>query len=58
MPDDRSKKGPADIAKINLAERYEFDYWTKKFSVSEAELTAAVKAVGVQVAAVLKYLGK
>ena len=58
MADDRSRKGPTDTTKINLRERYESDYWTKKFSVSEAELTAAVKAVGVQVTAVLKYLGK
>jgi hypothetical protein len=49
MADNRSKKIPADTTKINLSERYEFDYWKRKFSVSEKELTAAVKAVGVQV---------
>ena len=58
MTDNRSKKGPADSTKINLSEQYEFDYWTTKFSVSGAELTAAVKAVGAQVTAVLQYLGK
>lgn len=46
MPDDPSKKGPADRSRINLQEDYELKYWTKALGVSEAELREAVKAAG------------
>jgi hypothetical protein len=58
MTDDLSKKKPQDASKINLNESWEVAYWCKEFGVTEAELRAAVKAVGVSVAAVRKYLGK
>ncbi|MGO4682655.1 DUF3606 domain-containing protein [Hyphomicrobium sp. 2TAF46] len=56
MADDRSKKGPQDRSRINLSERYEVDYWTKEFGISESKLEAAVKAVGSSAEAVREYL--
>ncbi|MBS0240303.1 MAG: DUF3606 domain-containing protein [Proteobacteria bacterium] len=56
MADDRSKKGPQDRSRINLSERYEVDYWTKEFGISEGKLEAAVKAVGSSAEAVREYL--
>jgi hypothetical protein len=46
MTDDPNKKGRQDRSRINLSERYEVDYWMKKFGISEHQLEAAVKAVG------------
>jgi hypothetical protein len=47
MADDKSKQGPQDRSRINVNERYELDYWSKKFGVSEDELKRAVGKVGV-----------
>ncbi|MFT9291605.1 DUF3606 domain-containing protein [Gluconobacter oxydans] len=58
MPDDKTKRRPQDASKINIHEPYEVNWWTHKFNVSEAQLVAAVKAVGVSAAAVAKHLGK
>ncbi|WP_151965865.1 DUF3606 domain-containing protein [Acinetobacter soli] len=49
MPDDLKIKQPQDPQKINVNESWELTYWTKKLGVSEGELKAAVKAVGVKV---------
>lgn len=49
---------PADATKVNVNEPWELAYWTKTFGVTEIQLRAAVKAVGVTVAAVRKHLGK
>jgi hypothetical protein len=46
MADDKSKQGPQDRSRINVNERYELDYWSKKFGVSEDELKRAVDKVG------------
>lgn len=59
MADDKSKRGPQDRSKVNLSERYEVDYWTKKWGISEDQLKAAVKKAGSSsVEAVAKALGK
>jgi hypothetical protein len=58
MADDKTKKGEPDRSRINLSERYEIDYWTNKFGVTEAALEAAVKAVGSSAEAVEKHLKK
>ena len=58
MADDKSNTGRADDTRINVHQKYEVDYWPKKLGCSEAQLTAAVKAVGVMVVDVRKYLGK
>ena len=28
MPDDKTKRGPQDRAKINVQEQFEMDYWS------------------------------
>ena len=58
MSDDLSKRRPQDASKISLTEKWEVEYWCKKFGCTEAQLRAAVKAVGNGAAAVQKHLGK
>lgn len=58
MSDDLKNRGPADRSKISLTEPWEVAYWTKALGVTEAQLRAAVKAVGHGAAAVRKHLGK
>jgi hypothetical protein len=47
MPDDLNDRGPADRSRVNVHESWEVRWWTNKFGCSEAELKAAVSAVGV-----------
>ncbi len=56
--DDLSNRGPKDRARVNTSEAWELKYWTKEFGVTEAQLVAAVKAVGPMVTDVRKKLGK
>ena len=56
MPDDKTKRGPQDRAKINVQEKYEMDYWSKKFGVTSDQLRNAVKKVGPSAAAVEREL--
>lgn len=58
MVDDLRNRGPQDDARVNVNQDWEVAYWTKKFGVSEAKLREEVKAVGVMVVDVKKYLGK
>ncbi len=58
MSDDLSQRGPQDRARVNTSEKWELDYWTKEFGVTEEQLKAAVKAVGPMVVDVRKKLGK
>lgn len=58
MADDLKNRGPADRARINVHERYEVDYWCKKFGCSEAELKNAVKHAGVMADRVENYLAQ
>ncbi|HEY1693648.1 MAG TPA: DUF3606 domain-containing protein [Polyangiaceae bacterium] len=58
MPDDLTKKGPADAKRVNVHEKWELEYWTKHFGVSESKLKEAVKKVGVMVDDVKKELDK
>jgi len=58
MPDDKKKTGPADDSRVNIHQTYEVSYWSKKFGCTEAQLVAAVKAVGVMAADVRRRLGK
>jgi Protein of unknown function (DUF3606) len=46
MADDRTKKGVGDRTRINMNERYEVDYWKKKFRVSGQALAGAIRATG------------
>ncbi len=58
MADNLTDRGPADRDRINVHEDWEVTYWSKKFGVTPTELKAAVKAVGVMVVDVRRYLGK
>jgi Protein of unknown function (DUF3606) len=58
MSDDLSNRGPKDRARVNVNEPWELTYWCKKFNCTEAQLRAAVKAVGPMVTEVQKHLGK
>lgn len=49
MSDDLNSRGPQDASKVNVNEEWELRHWTKTFGVSEEELKAAVKQVGVRV---------
>ena len=56
MADDLGKRGPADRLRVNVNEPHEVRYWTKEFGCTEAELRAAVRAVGVMSANVRAHL--
>jgi hypothetical protein len=58
MPDDRSKRGPQDAARINVHERWELEYWTQELGVTEKELRDAVEQVGPMAKDVRSHLGK
>ena len=58
MPDDKSKKTPAESSRINVNERYELDYWSERFSVSADKLKETVGKVGVMVKDVQAALRK
>jgi hypothetical protein len=46
MADDRSKRGPADAARINVNEDYELRYWCERFGCTPDELRTTVKSAG------------
>ena len=46
MTDDPRNRGEPDRSRINLNEEHEVRYWTKALDATEAELRAAVEAVG------------
>lgn len=56
MTDDLKNRGPADRARVNVNEAWEVRWWCKEFGCTEAQLRAAVKAVGVMVANVRAQL--
>jgi hypothetical protein len=56
MADDLTKRGPADRNRVNVNEDWEVRYWTGKFSCTQDELKAAVKAVGTMKGDVEQYL--
>lgn len=49
MPDDLTKKGPADAKRVNVHETWEVSYWTRTLGCSERELRDCVTRVGVMV---------
>lgn len=58
MSDNLQNRGPADRSRINVHEPWEVRYWTQELGVTEAQLRAAVNAVGVSAAAVRRHLGR
>lgn len=58
MSDDKTKKGEADRLRVNVDEKYEVQYWTNKWHVSEQQLRDAVAKVGPMAADVERALKK
>ena len=56
MSDDKTKRGPQDTGKINIHEKYEVDYWTRRFGVTPEKLKKAVKIAGTSADAVEREL--
>lgn len=56
MTDNLKIKAPEDPTKINLNQSWEVSYWTTKFGITEVKLRQAVKAVGVLVVDVKRWL--
>jgi len=57
MADDRTQRGAADAARININEEHELRYWAKALNVPEAELREAIAKVGVMAKDVRAHLG-
>ena len=58
MSDDLTKKRPQDASRVNVHEEWEVKYWCQKFGCTQAQLVAAVHAVGTSAEAVRRYLGR
>ncbi len=58
MSDDKSKIGTSDRSRINVNERYEVDYWAKRWKITEQQLRDGVKKVGPMVVDVARHFGK
>jgi Protein of unknown function (DUF3606) len=58
MPDDKTKRGAADRARINVHEDYELRNWAERFNISPEKLKDAVTKVGPMAGNVAKYLQK
>jgi len=58
MADDKSNRGPADRARINIHEPYEVEYWTKELGVTPERLRELVSKYGVMAANIRRFLGK
>lgn len=58
MTDDLKNRGAQDRARVNVNETHEVQYWTRELGVSEAQLKAAVQAVGVSAEAIRQHLAK
>lgn len=56
MADNLKNRGKPDRIRINVNEKWEFDYWKQALGVSGQQLAAAVRAVGPMVKDVKKYL--
>ena len=52
MSDDKSKTGPQDASRVNIHERYEVEYWSKRFGITPERLKEAVEKAGTSVSAV------
>jgi hypothetical protein len=58
MADHLKNRGPADRTRINVNEPWEVRWWSGKWSITEAQLRAAIAAVGPMVNNVARHLGK
>jgi len=57
MPDDKTKIGRVDRARINIEEEYELRDWSAKLGVTRWEVKAAVRKVGPMAQDVARELG-
>ncbi|MBN9614934.1 MAG: DUF3606 domain-containing protein [Acidobacteriales bacterium 59-55] len=57
MADDKSNRGPADRARINIHEAYEVEYWSKELGVDPERLRELVGKHGVMAADIRKDPG-
>lgn len=58
MADDLTRRRPEDPTKINVHEKWEVEYWCKKWGITPEQLKKAVDTVGVQTKKVAEHLGK
>ena len=58
MSDDKTQRGAADRARINVHEEHELRYWTEALGVSREQLLEAVQQVGTVAKDVRASLGK
>lgn len=58
MSDNLKIRQPQDPKQINVHEKWELDYWSKKLSVTPDKLKQAVKTVGTQTDKVKRHLGQ
>lgn len=56
MTDKMDQRGAPDRSRISLDEEWEISYWTKELGCSEADLAAAIDAVGNSSEAIRTYL--
>ena len=58
MADNLSNRGPADRSRVNVNETWELTYWCGVLGCTPDRLRAAVRAVGVMVVDVRRYLSR
>ena len=58
MSDDLKNRGPADRSRVSVSEAWEREYWCRHFGCTEAQLRAAVTAVGPMADKVKAHLAK
>ena len=49
---------PNDSGRINLRQRYEVEYWTKKLDLTDSQLASIIEIVGDSVEAVRSHVGR
>ena len=58
MSDDKTNRGAADRARIDIHDPDEVRNWTKSLGITKEELQKAVEAVGPMAEKVRQHLGK
>jgi hypothetical protein len=58
MADGKIKTSQPDRSLVNIHDRYEIEYWTKKWNVTPTQLVEAVNAVGRKAHLVARRLGR
>jgi hypothetical protein len=58
MTDNLAGTGNQDKTRIDINQEEDLQYWSNEYGVSEERLKAAVKAVGVMIADIKRYLQK